>query len=198
VASGAGERSLESAKKLRSDRTNSPPQRDTLLRDLAKLGENDTDNGRRLNMRYRDLLRFVPERKEWFAFNGQIWCEDTAKRRVIFAQRSARLIAKEAQHLDAERHTGRRQWAQQSLGAAAVKRGIEMAQQHATRSITEFDREPWLLNVKNGTLDLRTGCLRQFDAADHLTRLAARATTKRQSVLSSKAFCAESLAGTES
>jgi putative DNA primase/helicase len=36
----------------------------------------------------------------------------------------------------------------------------------------ELDRDPWLLNVENGTLDLRTGKLRRHDPADLLTKLA--------------------------
>src|SRR5262249_23607955 len=39
-------------------------------------------------------------------------------------------------------------------------------------SITEFDRDPWALNVLNGTIDLRTGELRQHNRADLITRLA--------------------------
>ena len=35
----------------------------------------------------------------------------------------------------------------------------------------ELDRDPWVLNVGNGTLDLRTGKLRTHDRADLLTRL---------------------------
>jgi putative DNA primase/helicase len=146
---------------------------DPLLSQLANLGETDTDNAQRLLRRYGNLLQFVPERKEWFAFDGQVWREDTAKQRVIFAQDSARLIASEVDLLDGDdQRADRRRWAQQSLGASPVKRAIEMAQPHATQSIAKFDRDPWLFNLKNGTLDLRTESLRPHASADHLTRLA--------------------------
>lgn len=36
----------------------------------------------------------------------------------------------------------------------------------------ELDRDPWLLNVKNGTLDLRTGELREHRREDLITKLA--------------------------
>lgn len=36
----------------------------------------------------------------------------------------------------------------------------------------EWDSDPWLLNIENGTLDLRTGTLRPHDPADMLTKLA--------------------------
>lgn len=136
------------------------------------MGETDTDNGRRLVKRYHDQLQYIPERKEWFAFDGQIWREDRAKSRIIFAQQSARQIASEAEFVDAERRSERRSWGERSLAAAAVRRALEMAQPHATRSIKDFDRDPWLLNVKNGTLNLKTGVLGPFNPADHLTRMA--------------------------
>ena len=36
---------------------------------------------------------------------------------------------------------------------------------------SELDTHPWLLNVQNGTLDLRTGQLRPHDKNDYLTQL---------------------------
>jgi putative DNA primase/helicase len=36
----------------------------------------------------------------------------------------------------------------------------------------ELDRDPWLLTVENGTIDLRTGVLRPHDRADLITKLA--------------------------
>jgi putative DNA primase/helicase len=36
----------------------------------------------------------------------------------------------------------------------------------------DFDRDPWLLNVANGTLDLRTGALRLHRPEDQLTKVA--------------------------
>lgn len=38
--------------------------------------------------------------------------------------------------------------------------------------LTDFDTDPWVLNVANGTLDLRTGQLRPHAKADHMTKLA--------------------------
>jgi putative DNA primase/helicase len=145
---------------------------DPLLSELAKLGETDTDNARRLVTRHGASVRFIPERKRWFVFDGEVWRADVAKQQVVFAQDSARLIAGEADLVGDDRRADRRRWAQLSLGAGAIKRALEMAQPHATRSIAEFDTDPWLINAKNGTLDLRSGVLREFNAADHLTRLA--------------------------
>jgi putative DNA primase/helicase len=36
----------------------------------------------------------------------------------------------------------------------------------------DLDTDPWLLNVENGTIDLRTGTLKRHDRADKITKLA--------------------------
>jgi putative DNA primase/helicase len=182
-----------------SDRTQTddPLKTDPLLAELAKLGESDTDNGHRLVKRYGHRLHFVPERKEWFAFNGQAWREDTSKRRLIWAQEGARLIASEAEVLkELERRQSRQRWAEQSLAAAAIRRSLDMAQPHTVRSISEFDNDPWLLDVPNGTLDLRTAQLLPHNPADHLTQLAGSDYQADAKCPRFKLFLAEIFAGT--
>jgi putative DNA primase/helicase len=62
--------------------------------------------------------------------------------------------------------------------STATSRGITNMLQLAkgdasiTANLDEFDSDPWLLNVANGTLDLRTGTLRSHAQADLLTKLA--------------------------
>ncbi len=51
------------------------------------------------------------------------------------------------------------------IAAARTEEGIAVTP-------SAFDRDPWLLNVANGTLDLRSGVLRPADRADRLTKLA--------------------------
>jgi putative DNA primase/helicase len=40
------------------------------------------------------------------------------------------------------------------------------------REATDWDKDPWLLNVANGTIDLRTGALSPHDPGDLITKLA--------------------------
>jgi putative DNA primase/helicase len=190
----AGQANPRKRKRPKRKRSNSDP----LLIDLANLGETDTDYAQRLLERYGNYLRFVPERRHWFAFDERRWCEDTGDQHVLFAQESARRIANEADVLDdGERRRKRQHWGQQSLGAGPVKRALEMARPHATRSITEFDADPWLLNVQNGTLDLRKGQLRPFQAADYLTRLAGTDYVQDAKCPRFKQFLDEIFAGDE-
>ena len=169
--------------------------RDPLLAKLANLGETDTDNASRLVERYGAVLQFVPERRKWVAFNGRVWREDEAKQQLIFAQESARLIATEADLLCDELRASRRHWAKQSLGAGAIERAVRMAQPHATRSIAEFDSDPYLINAANGTLDLRTDKLRPFSSTDYLTQVAAAPFDPGAQCVRFKKFLREVFAG---
>jgi putative DNA primase/helicase len=169
---------------------------DPFLSELATLGETDTDNGRRLVRRFSASLQFVPELKKWFAFDGRIWRDDTSGQQTIFAQKSARLIADEADLLsDARRAEDRRHWSKQSLNAGAIDRALKMARPHATRSIEEFDAALWLINVTNGVLDLRTGQLKPFNSANYLTRMAGTAYDPKAKCVRFTRFLQEVFAG---
>ena len=88
------------------------------------------------------------------------------------AKSTARSIYQEASdELDTKKAEGLATWAKQSRSAQRCDAMVKMA-----RGITgipidasELDANPWLLNFKNGSVDLRTGELRAADRDDLLT-----------------------------
>jgi len=64
-------------------------------------------------------------------------------------------------------------WVERSQAAKSVRNALEMAETEDGIPVhpDELDRDPWLLNVENGTLDLRTGRLRPHRREDLLTKL---------------------------
>jgi putative DNA primase/helicase len=68
-------------------------------------------------------------------------------------------------------------WAKYSNGAAGIRNMIAMAKSDLAVGPEELDTDPWLLNVENGTLDLRTGGLREHRKEDFITKLAPVAFT---------------------
>jgi putative DNA primase/helicase len=54
--------------------------------------------------------------------------------------------------------------------ASVLSQGLALPE--AARDIDHFDRDPWLLNVSNGTLDLRTREFRPHDPRDMITSMA--------------------------
>jgi putative DNA primase/helicase len=49
---------------------------------------------------------------------------------------------------------------------------LELSRSALPAAVSDFDRDPWLLNVLNGTLDLRSGTLRPARREDMITKMA--------------------------
>src|SRR5487761_1513800 len=64
-------------------------------------------------------------------------------------------------------------WAQYAASARGIKNLLELAKPDLAVVPGQFDKDPWLLNCPNGTLDLRTGKLREHRIEDYLTKLCA-------------------------
>lgn len=78
------------------------------------------------------------------------------------------------EYVDAESEAKQRMaWAKESSYAAALKAMVELASSDPKIAADDddFDRDLMLLNVQNGTLDLRTGKLREHRPEDMLTRI---------------------------
>jgi putative DNA primase/helicase len=65
------------------------------------------------------------------------------------------------------------QWCLKSESARSINAMLDLARSEPGIPILpeEFDRDPWLFNCPNGTLELKTGTLREHRRADYLTKL---------------------------
>src|SRR5262249_18363361 len=66
-------------------------------------------------------------------------------------------------------------FARRSEDAKGIRAMLECARHEEGIAIiaANFDSDPWLLNCKNGTIDLRTGGLRTFQREDFITKMCA-------------------------
>jgi len=62
-------------------------------------------------------------------------------------------------------------WALRSESKTVINNSIELAQSHSTIGLEEFDRNPMLLNVQNGTVDLKTGKLLKHNIDNYITKI---------------------------
>lgn len=134
-------------------------------------------------------LRFIVERRAWIAWDGERWTLDdagTASMGAAFRVAGywtdrAQEIAKQAEAAtgpDRKRlltaSEGFRKWA----ANCRSRRGLEAMLALATRDeravirAAELDRDPNLLGVESGVVDLRTGELRPAGRDDYITRRA--------------------------
>lgn len=133
----------------------------------------DAGNAERLWERHRARIRYVEEWKSWLVWDGTRWVQDKALvslRRL--ALETVRAMYGEAQ---AEEDTTRRaavaKHALESERKSAINAMISMAEPLAAITANVLDRDHWLLNCPNGTVNLRTGKLRPHNPRDYITRI---------------------------
>jgi putative DNA primase/helicase len=148
-----------------------PPAADDLTSELALLGETDADNGQRFARRYADQALYTPGRGLLF-YDGTRWRPDDLRRGYALAESTARMIAAEVDYLQGDQpRASRARFAQASLSKSSLERMLELAKSHLAIEDNQLDADPWLLNVQNGTIDLRTGELRRHDPDDRITKI---------------------------
>lgn len=135
----------------------------------------DLGNARRLVRDYGENLRYVTE-WGWLGWNGRHWeldasgvAERYARRVVRDMYRDARILRKKQQ---SKTGSDLLRWAFKTESSGRLDAMVHQAQFDATivaRS-SAFDTDPWLLPCANGSLDLRTGLLRESSQLDYATK----------------------------
>src|SRR5262249_22007794 len=137
---------------------------------LTELG-----NAKRLVVLHGDALRFCCPWRSWLVWDGQRWRRDATREVMRRAKATVQTFLETAIAIDdVDLKTRAVKWAMKSQHAAALNHMVELATSEPGVPVLpdELDADPWVLNVANGTLDLRTGILRPHDRADLLTKLA--------------------------
>lgn len=135
----------------------------------------DMGNAERLAARYGENLRHVYRMRRWLVYDGTRWVPDDRGVIVKMAKLTARSIYGEAQRTeDPEEREALAKHAMRSEAKNRIGAMIDLATTEPGMSLTpeEMDVNPWLLNVQNGTFDLRKGTLRPHDRDDLITKLA--------------------------
>lgn len=133
----------------------------------------DTANAERLLERHGDKLRFVPE-WGWLVWDGKRWRRDASGQVMELAKETIRNLRDEAVSVvDSRRREELERHANGSEARAKLYAMVDLARTdpRVVRSVEDFDTDPFLFNVQNGTLDLRTGEPKDHDPNDHITKL---------------------------
>lgn len=135
----------------------------------------DYGNAERLVSRHGDDLRYCHPFGRWFAWNGCRWQPDEtgeAVRRVKDTLRALLAETAEVDDDDERRKLTRHVLASERDARIAAALTLARSEPGIPLLPDELDADHWALNVANGTLDLRTGELRQHDRRDLISRLA--------------------------
>ena len=141
---------------------------------LAELPLTDTGNAERLVARHGGDLRFS-QALGWLCWDEQRWKRDDTGEAERQAKHTVRELYSEAASLDdADKRQKLLAWAKSSESARYRHNLLDLAKSEAVVVVTpsQLDQDDFLLNVTNGTVNLRTGELRPHDRADLITKLA--------------------------
>ena len=135
----------------------------------------DLGNAERLVSRHKDNLRFCHSWNKWLVWDGKRWSIDATAEAWRYAIKTVRHIYAEAEGIEQEElrkklvnHALRSENENKiraMLSLASKQEGIPVKPE-------ELDRDAWLLNVLNGTVDLRIGKLHEHSRQDLVTKLA--------------------------
>jgi putative DNA primase/helicase len=136
--------------------------------DLTQFGLHDVGNAERLVAMFGKDLRYSTERKRWFRWDSQRWGVDSVQRVRTDSKLVMLAFLKQAIRCGDE---AKERFAKTSLNAKRLEYALSLAQPELAVLSADLDRDPWLLNFQNGTLDLRDSSFRSHDRADYITKM---------------------------
>jgi len=126
--------------------------------------------------RFRCDLRFVLEAKAYFHFDGTRWVRDAGDIALGLAQAVPAILYR----LAAESNDDSQRAAIGKFAVFCESRRVMSAMAFLAQSderivarLSDFDRNPFLLNTPTGTVDLHSGRVRVHDRSDFITRITA-------------------------
>ena len=132
----------------------------------------DLGNAERFVDSHRDRVLWCPARKAFLVWDGKRYAWDERGHVVKLAHLTARGIFHDAATAETEdEQKAITKWALASQNESRINAMISQSKPYLAVGMEELDRDPWLVNCQNGTLDLRTGRLKGHDPADRITKI---------------------------
>lgn len=133
----------------------------------------DLGNTERFIANHGKKVRYCYPWRRWLVWTGARWERDDAGRVHRLAKETVRSIYREASdEEDEDRRKALAKHARASESESRIRAIVELAKSEIPVSPDELDADPMFLNVLNGTIDLRTGELREHRREDLITKLA--------------------------
>lgn len=134
----------------------------------------DIGNAQRLVAAHGNDIRYAEDIGQWYVWDGHRWRSRLVGPIIQKAIATVRMIVKETKDIeDPEKRQKILVHAGRSESARAIKDMVKLAESNSAIAIepSDIDSNRFLLNVKNGTIDLRTGELRAHRREDLLTKI---------------------------
>jgi putative DNA primase/helicase len=133
----------------------------------------DLGNAARLVHRHGRNLRYCWLWRKWLVWDGKRWVTDDTGEVYRLAKDTVASIYEEAAAApDDENRKALAKHAMRSEAGARIKEMVDLARSDVPVMPDELDASPDLLNTESGTIELRTGELREHRREDLITKLA--------------------------
>jgi putative DNA primase/helicase len=135
----------------------------------------DVANARLLLDRHGHRLRYCPDWGTWLVWDNRRWARDaTGQVERLAKQALDEALLDAALDADAKTRERRTREIVKCMRDHRIRAMVALAatEDEVPIRASELDADPWLLNVLNGTIDLRRGELREHRQSDLITKLA--------------------------
>lgn len=141
--------------------------------DSSKYPWNDIGAGHIFADFYQDRLRYVPERKMWFHYEGGIWQPDTGNlRAMLYCMELADLMYTFALEIrDEDKRKSYMKYASRWQSHSNRVNILKDAQVYHPILYGSFDSDIYSFNCRNGTLHIDTGEFTEHRSTDLLTKI---------------------------
>lgn len=128
---------------------------------LIDLPQNDTGNAKRFLLFCRDFVKFNSTTQEWINWSGKYWCSENAYSDIIRLAQTVMekyyLVVKEDKNLDPQIQKIILSHAKASNNRGNLDNTLNLVKH--MNYVKEMTTKPWLLNVQNGIVNLKTKTL---------------------------------------
>jgi putative DNA primase/helicase len=164
-----------------------PPMDESKVGNLIRFPHNDMGNADRFVLMYGENLRYCAKWGKWLRWSGTHWTDgdnqafQSAKAMVAELRKQAHVLPGDAFTFNGEAEEAAQKTPKEKLlihvsrsgNARSIEDMLKIARTHPRIAVVpdQFDRDPYLLNCLNGTVDLNTYTLRPPERADMITKL---------------------------
>ena len=138
----------------------------------------DLGNARRLVRLYGEDIRYVHAWRKWLTWQNGHWRKDDDGSIIRMAKATVEQMFAEAGLINDEtRRNAMRAHALRSQSAQRLAAMVKLAESEieVVLPVEKLDADPYLLGVKNGVIELRTGRFRAASREDYVTKMAGTA-----------------------
>lgn len=153
--------------KLRSHAVSAIPKGDLSLN--APNGRTEVANSRRFLAQHGDKVRYCHAWRQWLVWDGARWAVDSDGAMIRLGKSVVEALWHEVPQTDMSAKITA--FVKSSCSDTGIKNMLALAAPEVAILPDQMDTNPYLLNCPNGTVDLRTGCLREHRKEDCLTKL---------------------------